>query len=74
MLTLILVQTLNLHIENRIGVKRDSHIFLNIIGKAHLIYALNIAQLCKNLFIVLISIKLLQLLCVLYKAVAYKSR
>ena len=65
MLALILVQALYLHIKNRIGVKRDSHIFLDVIGKAHLVYALNITQLCKNLFIVLISIELLQLLGVL---------
>ena len=74
MLALILVQALYLHIENRIGVKRDSHIFLYVIGKTHLVYALNIAQLCKNLFIVLISVELLQLFGVLYKAVAYKPR
>ena len=62
-LTLVGVQTLDLHVKDGIRIQLQAHVTLNPFGQAHLVLMLYILQLCQE---VLVLCELVQLSNVLW--------
>ncbi len=72
MLTLVLVKSLDLNVEYRIGIKLDARSFFNVLGECLFIFKLYLPYFVKNFLIVCILLKLFKFICLKYKAVADK--
>ena len=72
MLTLIFVETLNLYIENRVGIKLCAGCLLYIISKGFFVAELDFLDFSENLFIVFELSELFELVAVVDEAVTDK--
>ncbi len=72
MLALVLVQPLDLCVEDGVGVYYIARRFFNEPREAHLVFAFYGGHAAEDGRVVLILHKSRKLLCILYKAVAYK--
>ena len=70
-LSLILVQSLNLHVKERVGVNNNSVVLLNILGKILLVVQLNLGELIPERLIIRKGSELFKLSVVLNPTVAY---
>ena len=72
MLTLVLVKSLDLNVEYRIGIKVDSVGLLDECGKLFLVAELDLLKVFEHLSVVGICLELFKLASVINKAVADK--